>query len=102
MWEAELGGDARPGERDAASFAEALRQRPAPTGSAFSPHSAACSRCLGATPEAQVDTLRESEHALYMVGDGRINLAGLNARNRRPRRKGNCRRIARLSPLIRF
>ena len=32
---------------------------------------------IGATP-AQVAALR-SEHAIYMVGDGRINIAGLNA-----------------------
>ena len=33
---------------------------------------------LGATP-AQVETLRR-DHAVYMVGDGRMNIAGLNAR----------------------
>ncbi|MBW4975904.1 aspartate/tyrosine/aromatic aminotransferase [Roseovarius mucosus] len=33
---------------------------------------------LGATPE-QVERLR-AEHAIYMIGDSRINIAGLNAR----------------------
>jgi aromatic-amino-acid transaminase len=33
---------------------------------------------LGATPE-QVETLRR-EHGIYMVGDSRMNIAGLNAR----------------------
>jgi len=33
---------------------------------------------LGATPE-QVERLRE-EHAIYMIGDSRINIAGLNDR----------------------
>jgi aromatic-amino-acid transaminase len=33
---------------------------------------------LGLT-EAQVNRLRE-DHAIYMVGDSRINIAGLNAR----------------------
>jgi aspartate/tyrosine/aromatic aminotransferase len=33
---------------------------------------------LGLT-EAQVNVLRE-EHGIYMVGDSRINIAGLNAR----------------------
>jgi aromatic-amino-acid transaminase len=33
---------------------------------------------LGATPE-QVERLRE-EHAIYMIGDSRINVAGLNDR----------------------
>ena len=33
---------------------------------------------LGATPE-QVERLR-AEHGIYMVGDSRINVAGLNAR----------------------
>jgi aromatic-amino-acid transaminase len=32
---------------------------------------------LGATPE-QVERLRE-DHAIYMIGDSRINIAGLNA-----------------------
>ncbi len=32
---------------------------------------------LGAT-EAQVERLRD-EHGIYMVGDSRINIAGLNA-----------------------
>jgi aromatic-amino-acid transaminase len=33
---------------------------------------------LGATP-AQVEALRET-HAIYMVGDSRLNIAGLNDR----------------------
>jgi len=33
---------------------------------------------LGLT-EAQVNTLRDT-HGIYMVGDSRINIAGLNAR----------------------
>ena len=33
---------------------------------------------LGATPE-QVERMR-AEHGIYMVGDSRINVAGLNAR----------------------
>ena len=33
---------------------------------------------LGATPE-QVEKMRE-EHGIYMVGDSRINIAGLNDR----------------------
>jgi aromatic-amino-acid transaminase len=32
---------------------------------------------LGATPE-QVERLRE-DHAIYMIGDSRINIAGLNS-----------------------
>jgi aspartate aminotransferase len=32
---------------------------------------------LGATPE-QVEALRE-KHGIYMVGDSRMNIAGLNA-----------------------
>jgi aromatic-amino-acid transaminase len=32
---------------------------------------------LGATPD-QVETLR-SKHGIYMIGDSRMNIAGLNA-----------------------
>jgi aspartate/tyrosine/aromatic aminotransferase len=48
------------------------------TASTSSRITAACSAGLGLT-EAQVNRLRE-EHGIYMVGDSRINIAGLNAK----------------------
>lgn len=77
-WEAELTAmrDTITGNRRA--LAEALR---AETGSdrfgALAAHQGMFS-LIAATP-AQVDALRE-DHAVYVVGDGRMNVAGLSAR----------------------
>ncbi len=75
-WEAELTGMRETILRNRRALAEALR---AETGSdrfgALAAHQGMFS-LIGVTPE-QVDTLRE-EHAVYVVGDGRMNVAGLS------------------------
>lgn len=75
-WEAEL-EDVRAGMlKLRAQLAEALRQRTNSDRFDFvAAHRGMFSR-LGATPE-QVARLRE-DHGIYMIGDSRINVAGLN------------------------
>ena len=51
--------------------------RPTPTASTSSPRTAACSPASAPAPE-QVAALRK-DHGIYMVGDSRINIAGLPA-----------------------
>ncbi|WP_044006174.1 aromatic amino acid transaminase [Jannaschia sp. CCS1] len=75
MWEAELTSMRETITRNRRALAESLR---AETGSdrfgALAAHQGMFS-LIGATP-AQVDALRE-DHAVYVVGDGRMNVAGL-------------------------
>lgn len=78
-WEAELTEMRETMTRNRRALADALR---AETGSDrfgfFAAHQGMFS-LIGATP-AQVDVLRE-EHGVYVVGDGRMNVAGLTADN---------------------
>ncbi|MGF1659320.1 MAG: aromatic amino acid transaminase [Rubrimonas sp.] len=58
-------------------LADALRARTNSDGYDFLARHRGMFSLLGATPE-QVETLREA-HGVYMIGDSRINIAGLNA-----------------------
>jgi aromatic-amino-acid transaminase len=76
-WQAEL-EDVRTGMLDLRrQLADALRERSGSDRFGFlAEHRGMFSR-LGATPE-QVKALRQ-DHGIYMVGDSRMNIAGLNA-----------------------
>lgn len=78
-WEAELTGMRQTMQRNRSALAEALRQETGSDRFGFlAGHQGMFSLC-GATPE-QVLRLRDA-HGVYMVPDGRINVAGLTETN---------------------
>jgi aspartate/tyrosine/aromatic aminotransferase len=78
-WEAELEGMRGTMHRNRAAWPRHCGARPGRTGSGFSPGIRGMFSLCGATPE-QVLRLRDA-HGVYMVPDGRINVAGLTETN---------------------
>ncbi|QXT39907.1 aromatic amino acid transaminase [Gymnodinialimonas ceratoperidinii] len=75
MWEDELSLMRETMNTNRAAFAEALRAETGSDRFGFLAGQRGMFSLIGATP-AQVETLRE-DHGIYVVGDGRLNVAGL-------------------------
>lgn len=75
LWRGELEGMRRAMERNRRALAEALRAETGSDRFGFLAGHQGMFSLIGATP-AQVDRLRE-DHGIYLVGDGRMNVAGL-------------------------
>ncbi|PVA09292.1 aromatic amino acid aminotransferase [Pelagivirga sediminicola] len=78
-WQAELEGMRARMMSLRTDLAQALAEASGSDRFAYLTHHRGMFSRIGASP-GQVDRLRD-EHAIYMVGDGRINIAGLNARD---------------------
>lgn len=75
LWRGELEGMRRAMESNRRALAEALRVETGSDRFGFLAGHQGMFSLIGATP-AQVDRLRE-DHGIYLVGDGRMNVAGL-------------------------
>lgn len=75
LWRGELEGMRRAMESNRRALAEALRAETGSDRFGFLAGHQGMFSLIGATP-AQVDRLRE-DHGIYLVGDGRMNVAGL-------------------------